>query len=750
MHVRLSSVTRRGKTYCYGQLVESFRRPADGMPAHRVVANLGRLDPQAVKNLQTALSASRRGQAVVVPEAAACRLPGQPVQANLRYLDVAVLLRLWGQWNLPTLLAEALGAKEAEVGAEAVVAALVIQRCVAPGSKLLACRWLPTSALPELLAMSPGRFNNTRLHRVLDRLAEADPAVQAGIARRVHRREGALASLFLDVTDTWFVGRGPDVAEPAKTKEGLYRRKIGIVALCDERGYPLRWQVVSGRCHDSVAMTELLESAAGVEWTEGTPIIFDRAMGKTAHIERVLATGLHFITAVTLDEFDTYGGGRLPVEQFAAVGPAPDSEARQRALKRLGDAAEAAGMQRVGDDLFVVDLGLIESHRQSPGCAAAPLPSVVAGRPTGAEPTSEALRLAQTMRGELEAGQATSLRDVGLRHGLSKWQARDLLRLTRLPTDVQQAIAQGRARGVSPGVLAKLERLEGPERQREAFEERIAQAAARGYRPGRSGGRMPPSGHAEPTGTPWSVRVVAGFNPDLLLALRQDADEKLARVHEHVREVNDKLRSPRSRQTRESAYAAVERHLRRHDLLDAFDVKVVEGAGGQNGAGRGLQVQARLEPDAWARRRRYDGFFLLVVHPDVSPSRYDAAQVARLYRAKDVLEKDFHIIKSVVAIRPVRHHTDPKVRAHVALCMLALLLCRTLERELARANLPSSAAAAIETLATCHLNQILPEGADAPYYSVTRPTREQAAILDALHLQDLVDDQAVAQAIQPR
>ena len=61
MQVRISSVTRRGKTYQYAQLVESVRRE-DGLPIHRVIANLGRVtDPVQVENLQAAFAANRSG-----------------------------------------------------------------------------------------------------------------------------------------------------------------------------------------------------------------------------------------------------------------------------------------------------------------------------------------------------------------------------------------------------------------------------------------------------------------------------------------------------------------------------------------------------------------------------------------------------------------------------------------------------------------------------------------------------------------
>ena len=75
-------------------------------------------------------------------------------------------------------MAELLPETESAAPAADVVAALTLQRSVSPGSKLYAQRWLPTTALPELLELRPERFNNTRIHRVLDDLFAATPDTQ--------------------------------------------------------------------------------------------------------------------------------------------------------------------------------------------------------------------------------------------------------------------------------------------------------------------------------------------------------------------------------------------------------------------------------------------------------------------------------------------------------------------------------------------------------------------------------------------
>ena len=91
------------------------------------------------------------------------------------------------------------------------------------------------------------------------------------------------------------------------------------------------------------------------------------------------------------------------------------------------------------------------------------------------------------------------------------------------------------------------------------------------------------------------------------------------------------------------------------------------------------QVKIELNEAAWTRRRRFDGFSLIVAHPAIDLS---AAKIARLYREKNAIEFDFRTIKSQIELRPIRHFTDCKVTAHVTICMLALALERHLQQKL--------------------------------------------------------------------
>ena len=92
----------------------------------------------------------------------------------------------------------------------------------------------------------------------------------------------------------------------------------------------------------------------------------------------------------------------------------------------------------------------------------------------------------------------------------------------------------------------------------------------------------------------------------------------------------------------------------------------------------------------------------------------------------------------------------PAVRAHVTLCMLALLLERTIERRVKLAGMSKTAAACFEELEPCRLNLITSHPELAPAYVVTEATQEQLAILRNMRISSLVDREEIASAIHPR
>ena len=360
--------------------------------------------------------------------------------------------------------------------------------------------------------------------------------------------------------------------------------------------------------------------------------------------------------------------------------------------------------------------------------------------------TARAMRLGRQARQALDEGKASSYRAAGSPLGLTKEQVHKYLKLVTLPEDIQQAVLDGKAAGLAINDLLRLAAVDGEQQQRAEFDRLLVEVPPRRdnrrMRPVvRTGDTLESKAPAEPT----PVRAVVCFNPEMFVEQRRTSQRRLRDIKLFVEELNASLASPRSRRKESSVAGVVDAKLRRYDLVNAFDLTIDK----QKIDGRQrYRVRLELKPDEWARRERYCGFSLLIAHREL---HHSASELALLYRAKDAVERDFGVIKGLVKMRPVRHRTDPKVRAHVTLCMLALLLERTMHHKLAESQHTTLAAtAAMDLLATCHLNQEADGDTPLPIYTLTRPTADQASVLRALQLEHLADDAEIADRIVPR
>ena len=97
----------------------------------------------------------------------------------------------------------------------------------------------------------------------------------------------------------------------------------------------------------------------------------------------------------------------------------------------------------------------------------------------------------------------------------------------------------------------------------------------------------------------------------------------------------------------------------RHKMAKHFDLKIADDS-----------FTYRRKPDSIAAEARLDGLY--VVRTSLAADAMGAAHAVGAYKALARVERAFRALKSIDrAIRPVHHWIEPRVRAHVFLCMLA-------------------------------------------------------------------------------
>jgi transposase len=165
-------------------------------------------------------------------------------------------------------------------------------------------------------------------------------------------------------------------------------------------------------------------------------------------------------------------------------------------------------------------------------------------------------------------------------------------------------------------------------------------------------------------------RWVICLNPDQAQRDQAKRDEAIGRIQaelDRIRAQRDRDRTrqlaDKARRKTEAAHVRAECALRDHPTLGRWLR--------QQPNGRLVIDRAKVKAEA-----RLDGKYLLATSdPDLS-----AEDVALGYKNLLEAERGFRDLKSQLLLRPVFHRLEHRIRAHVLLCWLALLLTRVAER----------------------------------------------------------------------
>ena len=85
----------------------------------------------------------------------------------------------------------------------------------------------------------------------------------------------------------------------------------------------------------------------------------------------------------------------------------------------------------------------------------------------------------------------------------------------------------------------------------------------------------------------------------------------------------------------------------------------------------------RIDKAKISQEKKLDGKYLLSTSDDSLPAEDVALGYKQLYE----VERAFRTLKNTLSLRPVYHTKDDRIRSHVLLCWLALLLVRMAELE---------------------------------------------------------------------
>ena len=147
-----------------------------------------------------------------------------------------------------------------------------------------------------------------------------------------------------------------------------------------------------------------------------------------------------------------------------------------------------------------------------------------------------------------------------------------------------------------------------------------------------------------------------------------------------------------------------------------------------------------IDPDALALAELMDGKLLLVTNtPDLSPQG-----VVDRYKSLADIERGFRVLKSEIEIGPVFHRLPSRIKAHAAICFIALILYRVMRQRLRSADAQLSPERALAELQKLQHHQIRINQAERPVTGISRLSETQDRVFAALKLKKPTQPQQLA------
>jgi transposase len=211
------------------------------------------------------------------------------------------------------------------------------------------------------------------------------------------------------------------------------------------------------------------------------------------------------------------------------------------------------------------------------------------------------------------------------------------------------------------------------------------------------------------------VRVFVVHSEERLEYERQQRLRAMERVGSELEALQERIRKGQLKAA-EKIGAAAARILSRHHGYRYFDWEYKRG-----------RFRFFDHPVNLPREEAYEGKYVI----QTEEQNLTPVQAVTLYKQLSEVERTFSHLKDVIEMRPVFHHNDERVQAHIFVAALAFLLHRALEKKLKEAGVDLSATEALQALKTVRLVDIN-LGQHNRKRDVTRGSARAARILSAV------------------
>ncbi len=350
MYLHSQSRKKKGKTYTYYSLAESYREGKKSKK--KVLCYLGTLTPLQAQQIRNALKITQSSDTFVTT------FDDLLFENHWHYLDIAFLNHLWDEeWGLSKqfpLPEETSKTRKKDISTGDIAKILTFYRCLDPGSYLSAVDWFNTTTCDLILGIDGTHFNESRTYRELTVIEQQKEKIEQYLYEKLKSSdEESMRIIFYDLSDSYFEGKSCQLASPGITKaNGFKTKKIVLSLLINSKGYPFSWDILEDYTADVKTLTGNADRWKKKFNLPKVIMVFDRGMVSDDNLKH-LEDSKNYLYITALDKDQLNGVASFKSERF-----------KNFTEETTENEIISKGLTKYDDNTYYEDLGVDSSDRR--------------------------------------------------------------------------------------------------------------------------------------------------------------------------------------------------------------------------------------------------------------------------------------------------------------------------------------------------------------------------------------------------
>ena len=297
MFPRIVKSKKKSATYEYLVISESVRVKGKGSTTKNIanLGNISRFDSQSVNNLIDGLiklfNVEKYGLSKEVE-----------IVESLEHGSIIFWRKLWNKLGLSKLIKKEIDINEPRLKLEVqkYVEMMVINRCVAPLSKLGTTRWIPRTCYKVMNGYTDLDLDVEYFYRSMDYLLRIKDKLELALFEKMRTLFSVNVKLtFYDITSSYFHSGSCPISANGLSRDGRRDKKqivIGVVTSYE--GYPIKHYVFEGNKKDEKTVVDVVNELKLSYHIEETIFVGDRGMITKLNLHTIQEKGFDYIMGV--------------------------------------------------------------------------------------------------------------------------------------------------------------------------------------------------------------------------------------------------------------------------------------------------------------------------------------------------------------------------------------------------------------------------------------------------------------------